>query len=500
MARSDDYGPDDPLPIKYAIDSFMFLLANNFLDEYPINQVFDWIIKNIGLDYLMTLFNLGTLYAKILARKTLYAAVKLGDARLVNKLLQNGALHITPPNTVNELLALAVRHDNATLVEVLCKAGAIPEVHGSWPLFSRLWLSENTPVFRMLLLFGADPDSFITNKEDGFPLVAAASIGNLDVVSLLLHHGAKINRYVPSHHGTALQAAVAHRKLDVAKYLIQCGADVNAPQGIAYESALVRNRYGAMSVLQTPIQIAAQLDDMRLAQLLIDNGACPIACPASGLIQHIPEGYRERLLANQSDWDYASAQMISTTIQYAAQNQNLDLLRLLLYKGVDPDSRVEPTYGDTALQTSARSGNTIITKLLLRAGADVNAPSATYNGRTALKAAAESGDLEAVQLLLQKGADVNVPAGNEKGMTAIQAAALNRHPFIVGFLCAMGANVIAAPANIDGLTAVQAAAESVDINTLKCLIHTGAELNGQVSKFGKSTVGAAMTHEDLLLV
>ncbi|XXG98941.1 hypothetical protein Hte_005274 [Hypoxylon texense] len=74
----------------------------------------------------------------------------------------------------------------------------------------------------------AEPD-FLRGTSNTFqPLVAAAKSGDADVVKLLLDHGDDPNRAPGSAMGhTALMCAVHHKRLPIAKTLLEAGADVN---------------------------------------------------------------------------------------------------------------------------------------------------------------------------------------------------------------------------------------------------------------------------------
>jgi ankyrin repeat protein len=95
--------------------------------------------------------------------------------------------------------------------------------------------------------------------SDGFhPLGLAAFFGHLEAVAYLLSQGAQVN--LPSNnaqHVTALISASAHRHLEIARVLIDYGADVNARQ--------IHNF--------TALHNAAQNGQIELAELLLAHGA-----------------------------------------------------------------------------------------------------------------------------------------------------------------------------------------------------------------------------------
>jgi ankyrin repeat protein len=146
----------------------------------------------------------------------------------------------------------------------------------------------------------------------------------------------------------------------------------------------------------------------------------------------------------------------------------LELIRILLDRGADPNVRTKEVYpirrfitplgdlswvdftGQTPFFRAALAGDLNLMNLLLYRGADPNTP--TLAGTTALMAAAgvnwmegqtftESKEslLDAVKLCLEKGADVN--AKNSMGITAVIGAANRGSDAILEFLVKQGARL-----------------------------------------------------------
>jgi ankyrin repeat protein len=504
--------------LQHFVNCFVFLSTNNLLGQLQIDDTFKWLVTNIESSILAHLCRLRAPSMRLFARKIFISAVNSGDISLASKLIDSGVnVNIAHVGWgyKKTYLSMAVARGRLPMVELLCKAGATPQVHSSdlsdWETHKSLWDSENLQILRTLLFYGADPECFISDKERGFPLIDAALEGSLGAVNLLLSEGAGVNLYVPSYYGTALQAAASRDHLKLVEALIQFGADVNAPDGIAYHQIrqdFIRTFwYGHKDLTnkraqQTPLQIAAENDNVSLVQVLLQNrasaNACPVSTDARYLLGKIPP-YGDPFSALASR--YEEEMMFSTAIQYGVQNQNLALVCLLLSVGANVDSRVAPTYGDTPLQRSVRLGNLEITRSLIGAGADLNAPPATFNGRTAIQAAAESGSFQIVRMLLKANADLNAPAGEERGMTALQAAILNGHALMAGFLYAAGAEINAASGCVAGLTALQAAAKRGNSDLLKNLIGLGADVNAPAADDGGQTaLQAAVSHKQVSML
>ncbi|KAE8313069.1 ankyrin repeat-containing domain protein [Aspergillus transmontanensis] len=493
------------LILKVFLQRFAFLSANNRLDQWQFNEVFSWIVEKGGADILLFLCRLKSPLMKVFARKVFCSAVKFGDISLGRKVLQCGVrLQTDDPSQRSRLtnyLSTAIHGRHEAMVEILCKAGIHPEVNNTWS-----WRDDwdlQLPILHTLLAFRADPERFFTEEGTGFPLIDAALNGSLKAVQLLLNRGARVNLYLARYYGTALQAATSQGHLEVARYLIQHGADTNAPCVMQIEISRYCYFDHEMIPLLTPVQIAAKVNNPGLVQILLQHGASAMACPVSAHLD-----FKLYFSRAEKDWNvtqrykprYDKKQKVYTALQYGALNQNMEIIALLLSTGVAPDSRVSPYLDDTPLQMSTRLGNVEMFQLLLSWGADLNAPPAVCNGRTAVQGAAESGNLMILLMLRCAGAQIDEPAGAKQGMTALQAACLNGNSLIAGVLLAQGADLNLGPSSVEGLTAIQAAAAHGDVRLVRDLITLGAEVNAPASEGGRTALLAAIEHESLLLL
>lgn len=168
-----------------------------------------------------------------------------------------------------------------------------------------------------------------------------------------------------------------------------------------------------------------------------------------------------------------------TALQEAAMCGHLDSITLLLRHGAD----INVAFGGrTALQAAAGGGHFDAIKLLLRHGADINEAPAEGYGMTALQAAAQRGHLEAMNLLLRHGADINAMPAERGGMTALQAATQRGHFDAMKLLILHNADINAAPAEGYGLTALQAAAQCGNLNVMNLLLRHEADINAMPAK------------------
>lgn len=112
----------------------------------------------------------------------------------------------------------------------------------------------------------------------------------------------------------------------------------------------------------------------------------------------------------------------------AVAYERADILRLLLNKGLDPNSKDE--WGCSFLVTAARKGLLDIVKVLLQRGANPDAWD-TCDGLTALMWSIEGDHTQIAQMLIETGANPSIKVGNE---TALSIARKKEHADMVGIL------------------------------------------------------------------
>lgn len=189
-------------------------------------------------------------------------------------------------------------------------------------------------------------------QEDIDEFVAAAREGNLDAVKAFYNTGGDINK--PNQRGqTALMWAAQRGHLEVVKFLVQLGANVNAVDTDRQEPALMW---------------ATKKGQKAVVEFLIANGAD----------------------VNLGD------QFKETPLMDAARYGHKDLCELLLNKR----ARVNDTDvdGESALMWAAANGNAEIVKFLIAYGADINRIN-YKTGETALGKAKNKGFNDIVAMM-----------------------------------------------------------------------------------------------------
>ena len=99
-----------------------------------------------------------------------------------------------------------------------------------------------------LLRAGASPDAVFQTGET--PIMRAARVGDVGTVKALLARNVNVNAKEPHEEQTALMWAVVENHLDVAKLLIEAGADVRARSRIMDQPRPGRRIGGAVRWIQ----------------------------------------------------------------------------------------------------------------------------------------------------------------------------------------------------------------------------------------------------------
>lgn len=219
---------------------------------------------------------------------------------------------------------------------------------------------------------------------------------------------------------TPLHTAAREGNLQSVVTLIAGGADVNAEN---------RGR-------QTPLDVSLYLDDLRVTQYLVENGA---DLDRPGLLR--------------------AAVFSGTT----------ETVRLFLEAGINPDRISDGLFG------FGPRGDLEALELLLDAGADINA--VDTNGRTPLYDALPYAEPEIIQRMIASGADVTQPDG--AGRTPLQFLSGRNHPAadIIAILVDAGAD----PNRSDpgGSTPLHRAATSEAAENVVALVGAGADIESR---------------------
>lgn len=323
----------------------------------------------------------------------------------------------------------------------------------------------------------------LTGKESDFLKigVAAAGRGDIEGVTQLLNDKPEWIHTIGSHGRTMLWEAAYRGKLEMVKFLLSHGADMNLPgchlsqhdiEITPYCVARHERRDDVAEYLleigaNVDIQTAAYLGDFDTTKTLIEQDPEIVN---NGYLQSVwfPSGNPNTVEHHYTEWAtplcYAiiggNIEIVKLLItkgakiepyselllDHAVSNNRVDLVKLLVENGADPSkapkkvddnsemSQLLKSYGNTSADINAldnmgwprivyvcrgdKGEHPEEVVRLLGLGADIDVRSS--KGKSALHCAAKAGFLKVIDLLIEKGA--NIDAIDNKGETPLVEA------------------------------------------------------------------------------
>lgn len=366
--------------------------------------------------------------------------------------------------------------EKAAKIEVCGTGTGIPLRHAA--------LNSHLELCQLLLEYGANPN---TSSDGDYLISESIKGGNLEVVKILIEHGAEID-VTDSEGQNALQKAAVKGDKALVAYLLDHGADVYHADGNGFTSTHFAARNGFAEIVQ----------------LLIDNGADPQRqtsdgrTPLHSCYHHAETAHT--LLKNGVDVNKVTKHGFSP-LYIAAYTGNVDVVKILL--SYNPDLELTSPDRHPALIAATLLGKTEVMRLLLEAGANVNYQTEAkrfplqyavegnmenilrvlmeYNpevnfvgdhGKTALHCMNSDSSVTVIKILVNGGADLNIRDKNQD--TPICSAVWSRNSEALKYL--------AKKAKLDIVGGIQGgplhiACYQSELHLVKILVDAGADVN-----------------------
>ncbi len=342
----------------------------------------------------------------------------------------------------------------------------------------------------------------VNNKEDT-PLHKACERGHLEIVKLLVQHGANMEQKTQMFGRTALHISIVYGHSCLAEYLMSSGANICALDGAQYSilhqslwfdnnkmanfllDYFQKRKLGSelVELVHTPdvnkntcLHSACLSGKSDLAYILIDEGSdlkavnsdgetvLHMACRAFLQQDQTAERYKfvEHLIKKGSPINI-SDRFGSMPLHVAASKDDFLLVKCLVKNKADVN--VKNLRGKTPLHLARKAD---VAGFLLKSGATINAQD--LSGSTPLHVAASNDDFLLVKCLVNKKADVN--AQNQNGETPLHLA---HKADVTGFLLKNGATINAQ--DFSGSTPLHFAASNNALLVVQCLVNNKADIN-----------------------
>lgn len=389
-------------------------------------------------------------------------AAEASNTALIQLFLNAGASANSANPDGETALHLVARTGNVDAAKLLLKAGAKVDARekfgGQTPL---MWAAarRHGPMVELLASRRADVDARSTVRDyqrvataesrakfldrGGFtPLIYAARENCGACVESLLKHKAQIDLPDPSD-VTPLSIAMMNANWDIAKRLIEAGADVNrwdlygqAPLHVAISAM---NRRGNNNPLDSDAQ--NQVTGRDVVKMLVARGANPNQQQfyrAPGRDPGIGRGL--------------------TPFLAACAGGDIEIVKLLLANGANPKLATADAQGPIVLAVASRSGGTANPGARsAQAGVIYSDPNEAKGPGDAAAGSREDPTVTLIRLLAAAGADVKLIAKphflqRTRGGTALHYAVRTGNTDVMAALVELGADVNAKDA--DGLTAL----------------------------------------------
>jgi uncharacterized protein len=382
----------------------------------------------------------------------------------------------------------AAQWDDLDAAGLLVRAGAKVNAvndYGVSPL-SVAALNGSGPMVQLLLKAGGDVRTVLPSGET--LLMTAARSGSVAAVRALLAAGADVNAKEQTKGQTALMWAVAERHADVARTLVESGADWKLRSASGFSAFLFATRMGDRELVKffldtgadineaaddgaTPLVIATVRGHVALAEWLLEQGADPDKDTVGYTALHWAVGTFDTMSTKEytpetGEW--------SALAGIPNRQAKFHLIKALLSRGANVNQRVKgrmPRFGYSLGGGSIVGGG-------------------SYSGATPFFLASTVGDIEVMRFLVAQGADPNIPT--EDGTTPLMATAgisiveaetsTTEEKLLEALKYTMTLGNDLKAANAAGTTALHATAY-VGYNVIaQFLVDQGAELNARDRK------------------
>ncbi len=291
--------------------------------------------------------------------QVLFWAIEEGEIEKVRAVIKSdpGLMNFQPPRIDSDAssypaLLRAVERDQKIIVELLLDNGADPDGTGCYGTTGMNIAAERGDVemAQLLLRYGADPSlsdpllDAIARKELEFALLLLDAGATPNSAKLYADYTGDADDYVGEIHSTpALQLAMERNRLEIARAVLEAGANVNA-----------RNYSGC-----TALHIAVSIEDLDFTKVLLEHGADVNVSDHKGetpLHEAAFDGHAEltKMLLSHKAHVNAQDRLGRTPLRRAIDGASIESAKLLIAKGAG--LRIKDKNGTTPFDLAKKNG------------------------------------------------------------------------------------------------------------------------------------------------
>ncbi|KAM0218323.1 hypothetical protein ACHAPA_002405 [Fusarium lateritium] len=456
------------------------------------------------------------------------SAIKRSAHKVADLLLENGVQFTDREKKGETELVWAARYGLLECARVLLRHQERMDLKSTSgkPLHSAV-ANGHISVVRLFLEHDHKPSLDVTPPGEETLLIRAICTGNIDLVSLLIEHGAKVDYIDPEGDfaKTPVSRACMEGNLDIVKLLLKSKADVNYTGGESDSPMFISLYYNEMDVARyllgnTDADLTWKASDGMgmlhgcynhhdVLSNLLRRGVPIDGTSIWGTVLHMAarEGYWDSinvLLNNHPKPDLeavmgenaANAHEIGyTPLQLACVKGSFDCIKLLLEAGANPHIkntdhedlvdillRVEPGSEDCEKAL----------KLLFSSPYSLPVNSTSDDGRTRLHVIHEKTSVNVMRLLTESASDLN--ARDKEGDTPLTVAVSKNNKDVAKHLIEKGAKVSVFDPKYGSI--LHLAVSKGDLDLVKLLLESGADPEMVDLDYGESLVYTALGIED----
>lgn len=354
--------------IKLLLDNKMD--PNTLVDDYYGTTLLMWALGNYELDLAKLIIKKGgdVNATNASGNSTLSYA---NSTEAIMFLLNNGLNSNATDSEGNTALMKGIVAEDYSLIQLALEKGANFDIENNYGM-NALEIAVNKPNTEMVNLLvsnGLNPNISITSYDSYTrPLIIwAFEFNDYRLVQNLIEKGAQLEGTDYS----AVDYALANNQIDLLKIMIEKGINLDLPRDSIEKDTI--------------LLWALKKNQIEVAKLLVEKGA--------SIVKGNPT---------------------SRPLDYLLNNKIIDILKLAIEKGFDPNSFIDANNTDTLLSWAIINNQGEFIKFLIEKQIDVN--KVYKNGWTALMMAAQRNDAQIVRLLLDNGANKSIK--NNEGKVA----------------------------------------------------------------------------------